>query len=185
METAGNGKLSNQENIKNFSVILLAEGLADEVRPGVDIKEGEYTFLRGDEFAVTDTVGVLSRFLALPMYIDSFPDHETRITAFNQASADGKISKEQFDNYFKNKLRTNRLSAVVSNVSTLARMRGNPPELKAFLNEECPTVSLVGYSELSLAAKLEKVAEVENLAIVVLNKMIELGVMQGPVVTKD
>jgi hypothetical protein len=65
------------------------------------------------------------------------------------------------------------------NVSTLARMRSNPPEFKRFMNEECATVSLEGYSELPLAAKLEKVAEVERLATTVLNKMVELGMVEG------
>lgn len=158
----------------------MAEGLADEVRPGLEIDQNDYTFVEGDEFAITDVLRVFSRFLALPMYIDSFPDHATRVATFNQVNAAGKIPKELFDCYFQNKLRTNKLYPVVSYVSILARMRGNPPEFKRFMNEECKTVSLESYSELPLAAKLEKVAEVERLANSILNKMVELGMVEGP-----
>ena len=179
MESFESKPESQQERIKKFGNVLLSEGLAVEVRIGLHIDAKDYEYTKGDQFAVDDTKGVICRFLALPMYIDDFISHEVRITSFNEASAAGKLPADFSELYFLNKLRTNRLSSVVRSVETLGKMRANPAELNSFIKEQAQTLSLANYAELSVSDKLAVVGQIEQLAVNVLNKMLEIGVISG------
>ena len=183
MESSESKPESYQERVKKFGNALLNEGLAVEVRTGLNIEVKNYEYIKGDQFAIEDTKGVICRFLALPMYIDDFVSHEVRIASFNEASAAGKLPAGFSELYFLNKLRTNRLSSVLRSVETLGKMRANPAELNSFIKEQVQTVSLANYSELSVQDKLAVVSQIEQLATNVLNKMLEIGVISGsPVV---
>lgn len=183
MESSETKPESYQERIKKFGNTLLNEGLAVEIRTGLDLDATNYSYIKGDEFAIDDTTGVICRFLSLPMYIDDFPSHDVRLATFNKASTNGKLPADFRELYFHNKLRTNRLLALVSSIETLAKMRENPPELNSFIKEQVQALTLANYSELAVSDKLAVVSQVEELAVSVLNKMIEIGVVSGPQVS--
>lgn len=183
MESSESKPESYRERVKKFGNILLNEGLAVEVRHGLDLDASEYEYIKGDEFAINDAIGVICRFLSLPMYIDGFDSHDARVATFNETSKVGKLSEDFKELYFHNKLRTNRLNPVINTIGTLSRMRGNPPELNIFLKEQIQSVSLVGYAELPVSEKLAIVSSVEQLGVAALNKMIEIGAISGPQIT--
>jgi hypothetical protein len=159
---------------------LLAEGLVDEVRPGLVVKAEDYRFVQGEEFAVKNLVTILTGYLTTPTLIDSFPSHEEdRVPAFNKAGVlDSDVNKKL---YLSNRLRVNKISSVLRTLGVTVRVRELPQSFRDFIESEIKDFNIEHYSTLDSNQKVLLTERLATICINVINQAVAENIVNGPI----
>ena len=162
---------------------LLSEGLVDEVRPGLAVKAEDYTFLKGDEFAVQNLIDMLTGYLAKPTLIDSFASHEDRIQAFNKSGVLDSPGNSKL--YLSNRLRVNSLLSALSTLEVTVRIRELPESFRDFVQSEINGIDLSQYPDLDVDQKILFTQRLAAACVNVINQAVTENIIKGPPLEPD
>ena len=191
-------RTSEKNEQRRYYRRLLELGLVDEIREGLDISEIDYKLVYEKEtFLLGITLGPFTRYVASPMFIDSFATHDKnrglspedqdnndltdRINAFNKTDIHAEPSSRKF--YFLNRLRLNRVASVVEIIKQLKgrSSRNLPAEFNQFISQSTLDLEISNYNNWSNEQKITFVEALTEFVKDILNKMVECKMIEGPI----
>lgn len=157
---------------------MIEEGLATEVRQGVDFSRPHYVAAPSrEQFLCNLAVERFIKYLATPTIVDSFESNDERRERYRQSFS---ASREFGDGslYLENRLRANKTTSIVSIIQPLESSRHLPPAFKEEMADiGAVNISADAYNGWSNAERLALTERLEVLLPNLLDLMYKYGLL--------